>query len=753
MSFNRIGVVVLLAAAGIGGALACGPMFPWQLLDNRDRTVSDRVELDFAFEASRLVNVPDNRLRAVEGDERGEVEAAAAERAEVQSGAWRDLVAGASNEALLAKLEAARRADGAEATLAAAAGLPVAVADYLAGAAAFRNAKFDAAIDYFQAIDRLPADQRKVRAVAAAFMIGRIQQLRGQLAQARVAFQAARRHAEAGAPDPMGLAVASLGEQARLDLVEAGFIEVPWPVAASAVDDAAFTRLIANAVRLYSDQAARGSKMALLSLGEVARRLMAQEHDLRRAVADPLVRWMLVAYLASTERGGIWDDKENQGVDIIRAIEAVLSLPAPAPGPDLDRLAAVAYQGGRYDLAERLVATTDQPLGLWVRAKLALRRGDRDAAVRDWTAALTATETTGASTALDAGSKTRLRGELAVMRLSQGEYRDSLRLLFPVAGTYWGDVIYVAERVLTIDELKTFVDGLPPAPTTPQNQDDEVRRSSASPVSGLRNLLGRRLVRAGRTAEALAYFPAKQPNGTPEEPDGNRANIEDVRDYVAAIEAAQPPSIEWPWQKVARAEAVFRLATMTRVQGMGLMGTSGPPDLWEVYGSFAYGFGQSSPDGGSRSPSALLGPDEARRFAASSPKPNSRFHYRGIASDQAVAAADLLPQRSQAYAAVLCWAARFAIDSGDQAKATAIYRRYVATGAYQTWATEFGWACVDPDFESAKTFWQRRVTTWLKQMAGSAWRHSGLLAALAIACVAAVVLGRWFLRARRPEEA
>ncbi|HET6223235.1 MAG TPA: hypothetical protein VFE11_13770, partial [Dongiaceae bacterium] len=601
--------------------------------------------------------------------------------------------------------------------------------------------------------DRLPPEQRNIRAVAAAYMQGRIHQSLGQLAPARAAFQATRRSAEAGAPDPLGLAVASLGEEARLDLVEAGFIETPWPVAANDVDDAAFARLIANAVRLYADQAARGSAMAVLSLGEVARGLMGEEDDLKLAVADPLTRRLLVAYLASTERGGLWDEKENQDPKIIRAIEAVVALPAPAPGPDLDRLAALAYQGGRYDLAERLVAATNQPLGLWVRAKLALRGGDRAAAVRDWTAAFTAIETTGSETTLDAESKTRLRGELAVMRLSQGEYRDSLQLLFPVAGTYWGDIIYIAERVLTLDELKAFVDALPPAPATTQDQDNRAWGSSSSPVTGLRSLLGRRLVRAGRTSEALAYFPTKLPGGATGEPDGNRATVEDVRDYVGAIAAARPPSFEWPWQKASRAEAAFRLATMTRVQGMGLMGTSGPPDLWEVYGSFAYGFGQASPDGRAKSPSTLLGPDEAHRFAASAPRPDARFHYRGIAVDQAVAAADLLPQRSQAYAATLCWAARYAIDSGDEEKATAIYKRYVATGAYQAWAKNFGRECVDPDFESAKTFWQRRVTTWVKQMAGSAWRHGGLLAALAIACVAIVVLGRRVLRGRRPEVA
>ena len=57
MSFNRMVVVALLVIAGIGGALACGPDFPWQLLNNRDQTVSDRVELNFAFEATHLVDV------------------------------------------------------------------------------------------------------------------------------------------------------------------------------------------------------------------------------------------------------------------------------------------------------------------------------------------------------------------------------------------------------------------------------------------------------------------------------------------------------------------------------------------------------------------------------------------------------------------------------------------------------------------------------------------------------------------------
>jgi hypothetical protein len=753
MSFNRLAVFALLGVACVGVALACGPNFPWQLLDNRGETVNAPVELNFAFEMSRLADAPRDNLRAVEADNPVGNEALTAEREEILSGAWRGLMPAATNDWLTSRLEMARRAESGDAAKAAAAGLPVAVADYLAGAAEFNADRLDTAMAFFQAIDRLPADDRKVRAVAAAYMRGRINQRLGRFEPARADFQATRRLARAGAPDPMGLAVASLGEEARLDLIEAGLIESPWSSADVARNGAAAPRLIANAVRLYADQAARGSKTGLLSLGEVARLLMNPDLDRGRILGEPIVRRLLVAYVASKQPDYTWEDTTDIDSIVADTIEAVLSQPAPAPGPDLDRLAALAYQGGRYDLAEKLSEKASQPLGLWVRAKLALRRGDRADAVKNWAAALTAVGQDDPT--LDPDSRTRLRGEVAVMRLSQGEYRDSLQLLFPVASTYWGDVIYIAERVLTVDELKAFVDGLPPPPATaaPANPPEYPGSSSFSPVGSLRALLARRLVRVGRTSEALAYFPQRPAGSKPEDRSGNQADVEDAREYLAAVEAARPGSIDWPWQRVPRAEALFYLARMTRVQGMGLMGTEGPPDEAVMEGAFASGMGQASPDGTDTSPSPLLGPDEANRFAASAPRPDVRFHYRPLAADQALAAADLLPQRSQAYAATLCWAARYAIDSYDQDKATAIYRRYVATGAYQAWAKNFGRECVEPDFEAATTFWQRRVTDWIGRMAGAGWRHIGLLAVLAIAGVAIVILGRRLVRARRSEVA
>src|SRR5215470_20355929 len=104
MSFNKVTVAALLVAAGIGAAIACGPDFPWQLLDDRDATASSPVELGFPFQAQRLVAANDG-LRAVESiksyrevneytqsnRDLTDPEVVVAERQEAQSGAWRGL--------------------------------------------------------------------------------------------------------------------------------------------------------------------------------------------------------------------------------------------------------------------------------------------------------------------------------------------------------------------------------------------------------------------------------------------------------------------------------------------------------------------------------------------------------------------------------------------------------------------------------------------------------------------------------------
>jgi hypothetical protein len=305
--------------------------------------------------------------------------------------------------------------------------------------------------------------------------------------------------------------------------------------------------------------------------------------------------------------------------------------------------------------------------------------------------------------------------------LSDGQYRQSLETLFPLAQVYWGDVAYVAERVLTVDELKAFVDGLPPAKAKPASPDTDTDTVSIvnDPVDAIRTLLARRLVREGRLDEAVPYFADQQEIATA---------------YRAAVEAARPT---WRWRNVTRAEAMFKVATLTRRQGLELRGTEGQPDEAALDGNFGWGVGQTSPQGIRKVPTKLVSDNEAGRFAASAPKPDRRFHYRSVAAEQAVAAAELLPHGSQAYAATLCWAARFAKDSDDQPRATSIYRLYVRTGPFQPWAKNFGGTCPDPDFDAARDYWPKRVLQETRRHPALA-AVAGLTIALLIASVVAI---------------
>ncbi|HZY54752.1 MAG TPA: hypothetical protein VFE73_15990, partial [Reyranella sp.] len=69
MSLRRITIVALVAAAGIGGALACGPDFPWQLLDDRSATLLDApAGLSFIGQLKALVVPPQGTLQVAEHD-------------------------------------------------------------------------------------------------------------------------------------------------------------------------------------------------------------------------------------------------------------------------------------------------------------------------------------------------------------------------------------------------------------------------------------------------------------------------------------------------------------------------------------------------------------------------------------------------------------------------------------------------------------------------------------------------------------
>jgi hypothetical protein len=210
-------------------------------------------------------------------------------------------------------------------------------------------------------------------------------------------------------------------------------------------------------------------------------------------------------------------------------------------------------------------------------------------------------------------------------------------------GCYWGDAAYVAERVLTVDELRGVVDRITdhdarmlghPSLQWPQAEPLACRTE-------IRYLLGRRLAREGRWADATAYMPASVQAWSHEIDHGLRQG--------------EDPSLPAD----LRAQALWVAAQRMRESGMELVGTELWPDHHRVGGRF---WGDDELQKRIQSPPAIgVLPTrlEMERAEAAHPTPALRFHYRYVAAELAWRAASLMPDQDPRTATVLWRAGRW----------------------------------------------------------------------------------------------
>ncbi|MFL6680800.1 MAG: hypothetical protein ACJ8IK_20845 [Burkholderiaceae bacterium] len=533
----------------------------------------------------------------------------------------------------------------------------------------------------FEALLKLDAQTARPRAAWAAFSLGRVRRQLGEPDAAVAAFRLTRQRVAQGASDPLQLATASLGEEARVELERGD---------------------VARAVTLYDEQAASGgadADVAVQSLQQVAARVF-RSGRYKDAIADPasrrlLVTWLLAVGVPPDEPAPVAEGAASTATQAPAAspaadrmgklLDAIASVGTKhGPLQDADRVAALAYQAGRYPAATRFAALSHSPLALWIQAKLALRAGDQERAASLYAQAVGAMagSSQARAAALDGG---RLVAEDGTIRLTRGDFVQSLELWWSVGDRYWMDLAYVAERVVTTDELKAFVDAHVPAgaPLTTNTHDDEFDSHADDPTGQLRDLLARRLMRDGRIDEAMGYFhdPDKRwPNPRA------RAQAVAYRHAMSEARAASSP--------IERARHTFAAARLVRADGLDLFGYELSPDAAVMQGNFE--FQEQLPAVG---PQATA--DEAQRVHATAAVPPGRFHYRGRAALLAEKAADDLPPRSQAYAAVLCHAVDWTRDRQPE-MAKAIYKRYIRKGAVFAWASHFGTDCPEPDFRHAR---------------------------------------------------
>ena len=255
--------------------------------------------------------------------------------------------------------------------------------------------------------------------------------------------------------------------------------------------------------------------------------------------------------------------------------------------------------------------------------------------------------------AAHAGSSAPNADEVRMTAL--GKYAAALDAF--LRGGHSLDAAYVAERVLSVDELESYVKQVANDAELNQRDRGDTRREIGgfSKTDWLRYLLARRLARLKQWDRARPYYPERW-----------RQTLDAFRGHLALGGNENLPDRR-------RAEHLFRAAKLARHKGMELMGTEFEPD-WSSWGG-NYQLGEATkkrfedkpppPGVSSRLMAAVTGTsDEKQRTRRHAPSPDRRWHYR-------------------TYAAELMWRAAKLAPDNDDLTALALWHGGVWVGRYQ----------------------------------------------------------------------
>lgn len=579
--------------------------------------------------------------------------------------------------------------------------LPPEWVDYLQGADCFHAGHLSDARQCWERLLARPQVERLERSVWAAFMLARMLETEGSPAESAARYRRVRELRAAGCADRLNLVAASLGWEARLAFNGKDF---------------------SQAARLYYLQA-RGGTLDGDSLRTVAEAALGKGKDdpvTMASARDPFLRRVVTLSLACSRRFGDWTEGSAAEPEPASASTSEASGPGDDPSPERSgrdwlealksagvdhvheaaQVAWAAYQQGAYSPAADWLklAPADDPLALWLRAKLALRAGSTDEAAADFARVMPAFSaepslrnevdpTDGLVNDVRGFRSRQFRMDQGIVQLSRGDFKQAFDCL--LRSGFWCDAAYVAEQVLTVEELSQYVQAhyptapaiqYPPAEEADAaasgDEEDRVRRAlqsgtdSASATdqtaSALRYLLARRLARTGHYAEARRYYPA--------------VLLPRFDEYVAARKTGETGTAPKP----KRAAAYWRAAKIERHLGMELFGTEAGPDWHVEEGEFdlddyrvtRLGLATAaSPEpapgeGPMPNPAYVppVGAQEKRRLAKEEPQPFERYHYRYLAAELAWKAALLMPDQQEDTAQVLAAGGGW-LESVDATKA------------------------------------------------------------------------------------
>jgi hypothetical protein len=578
-------------------------------------------------------------------------------------------------------------------------------ADYDRGAFAFHQGKehWDEARAAWEDLLKRPEQDRHYRSVWAAFMLGKLALKAGDYPTSLTWFQRSRELAAAGFADSLGLAAASYGWEGRSEWKQNHPEKAaPLFLIQLALGDAS---AVVSLKALIPD---REPVEGMLNYGpeseersnwtEEQKSAEAQKEisKLKSAAKDPLLRRLVTAHILATASSPDLYSDDSAAAPVNRCARWLTIIKEANLGPveDAEYLGWVAYNNGDYKGAAHWLelAKGETPAALWLKAKLQRRAGKMADAASSMAQALKSLKNAPDYTPREGlvegteydfvpegyhwGLGQSASGDLGGLRLARGDFVQSLDTL--IQGHLWEDAAFVAERVLTTSELQKYVDAQPVAQAPSEGEDYNAK---------LRSLLGRRLVREHRYADAARYLPSPYDKI--------------LENYANALKEGANGNLP----KEKRAHGWFTAAWLARYDGMELMGTEVAPDGFAEDGQFEFpdmakqrrtgfyekvSYGKDGEERKNRVPVTLkASKQELRRLAASKPVPDLRFHYRIIAGALAVKAAELLPNNSEELADVVNTAGLWVKDRDEK-----IGNRYFNIIEQRCPKTEIGGAVV-----------------------------------------------------------
>ncbi len=509
------------------------------------------------------------------------------------------------------------------------ANLPAEFAYYLEGAISWHNPAGTEKLkarEAWEKILQLPEAERHFKSTWAAYMLGKYWE-KTDPEKAATYFAQVRSLARNRYSDSLQLAASSLGLEARTRLKQKDY---------------------EAAIELYLEQLTTGDSSVTNSLRFAAEAAMkAEPEKLVNLAKNPRTQRVITAYLISSRNPRYWNNEADPEAMALKWLGAVESAEIKDV-ESAEKLALAAYKFNAMDQARRWIKRAGHSvIAEWLQAKLLLHAGkQREAAVilsrvvqafpphpadpnvlsGPWHDHIFVEEAGWHNGLVSAGSNAR--AELGLIQLSRGEYTQALDGL--LNNGFWRDAAYVAERVLTLDELKTYVDHFWPPSSEREKADEEDQDGSSFKPSAkyrqdIRYLLARRLLRSGRGNESRPYFPEQW-----------------LSQYDALSQAL---TLGWSsaTPQEQRAEALFTAAYITRTNGLELVGTEVEPDWHLSDGDFEPTSGRER--GGPDTASALVAAskDELSRATNHNADPEVRWHYRYQAASLAWEAAKLKP--------------------------------------------------------------------------------------------------------------